>query len=179
MHRLRVGIVEAQEIYRRGLEAALADDSGIALVFVVAEDPPDEPVDVVVSSSERAKHGHGATVVCGSPPDAGRATPAEHVFAHLPREAITSGQLIAAVRAASVGLYVLGTSEADSLERRFDRRRRDVLRLLAQGADTRGISRALRYSERTVKELIHNIEHDLHARNRAHAVAVAIRQGLI
>ena len=72
MHRLRVGIVEAREIYRRGLEAALADDSGIELVFVVAEDPPDEPVDVVVSSSERVKHGHGATVVCGSPPDAGR-----------------------------------------------------------------------------------------------------------
>ena len=96
MHRLRVGIVEAQEIYRRGLEAALADDSGIELVVEVAEDPPDEPVDVVVSSSERVKHGHGATVVCGSPPDAGRATPAEHVFAHLPREAITSGQLIAA-----------------------------------------------------------------------------------
>ena len=96
MHRLRVGIVEAQEIYRRGLEAALADDSGIELVVEVAEDPPDEPVDVVVSSSERVKHGHGATVVCGSPPDAGSATPAEHVFAHLPREAITSGQLIAA-----------------------------------------------------------------------------------
>ena len=179
MQRLRVGIVESQEIFRRGLEAALGDDPGIELVFVVADHPPHEPVDVLVSSSERFQHGHGATVVCGSPPDIDGANPVEHVFAHLPRELMTSGQLLAAVRAASVGLYVLATSDADSLERRFDRRRRDVLRLLAQGADTRGISRALRYSERTVKELIHNIEHDLHARNRAQAVAVAIRQGLI
>ena len=138
-----------------------------------------EGVDVLVSSSERVKHGRGATVVCGSPPDADGANPLAHVFAHLPRELMTSGQLVAAVHAAAVGLYVLGSSEVDTLQGRFDRRRRDVLRLLAQGADTRGISSALRYSERTVKELIHNIEHDLHARNRAHAVAVAIRQGLI
>jgi DNA-binding CsgD family transcriptional regulator len=45
--------------------------------------------------------------------------------------------------------------------------------------DTRGISASMFYSERTVKGLIRNIEEQLNARNRAEAVAKAIRLGLI
>ena len=54
-----------------------------------------------------------------------------------------------------------------------------VLRLLAQGHDTAEVGRQLFYSERTVKNIIHDITSRLELRNRAHAVAYAIREGLI
>jgi DNA-binding NarL/FixJ family response regulator len=54
-----------------------------------------------------------------------------------------------------------------------------VLRLLAEGLDTMEVSRQLFYSERTVKNIIHDITSRLELRNRTHAVAYAIREGLI
>ena len=54
-----------------------------------------------------------------------------------------------------------------------------VLRLLAQGHDTAEVGRQLFYSERTVKNIIHDVTSRLELRNRAHAVAYAIREGLI
>jgi DNA-binding NarL/FixJ family response regulator len=55
----------------------------------------------------------------------------------------------------------------------------EVLRLLAEGLDTIEVSQRLFYSERTVKNIIHNVTSRLDLRNRTHAVAYAIRQGLI
>jgi DNA-binding NarL/FixJ family response regulator len=55
----------------------------------------------------------------------------------------------------------------------------DVLRLVAEGLDTAEIAAKLSYSERTVKSVIHDITSRLHLRNRAHAVAYAMQQGLI
>ena len=55
----------------------------------------------------------------------------------------------------------------------------EVLRLLADGLDTNEVSVRLYYSERTVKNIIHNVTSRLDLRNRTHAVAYAIRQGLI
>lgn len=54
-----------------------------------------------------------------------------------------------------------------------------VLRLLADGMDTAEVGRELFYSERTVKNIVHDITSRLELRNRTHAVAYAIRQGLI
>lgn len=54
-----------------------------------------------------------------------------------------------------------------------------VLRLLADGHDTAEVGRQLFYSERTVKNIIHDVTSRLELRNRAHAVAYAIREGLI
>ena len=54
-----------------------------------------------------------------------------------------------------------------------------VLRLLADGYDTAEVGRRLVYSERTVKNIIHDVTSRLELRNRAHAVAYAIREGLI
>ena len=54
-----------------------------------------------------------------------------------------------------------------------------VLRLLAEGLDTAEVGRRLFFSERTVKNVIHDITSRLDLRNRTHAVAYAIRQGLI
>ncbi|HEU0133092.1 MAG TPA: response regulator transcription factor [Mycobacteriales bacterium] len=55
----------------------------------------------------------------------------------------------------------------------------EVLRLVADGYDTAEIARTLSYSERTVKNVLHDVTTRLHLRNRSHAVAYALRQGLI
>jgi DNA-binding NarL/FixJ family response regulator len=55
----------------------------------------------------------------------------------------------------------------------------DVLRLVAEGLDTGEIASKLSYSERTVKNVMHGLTTRLHLRNRAHAVAYALREGYI
>ncbi|MFF4489014.1 LuxR C-terminal-related transcriptional regulator [Streptomyces sp. NPDC001544] len=55
----------------------------------------------------------------------------------------------------------------------------DVLRLVAEGFDTGEIAGKLSYSERTVKNVMHGLTTRLHLRNRAHAVAHALREGYI
>ncbi|MFI8948087.1 LuxR C-terminal-related transcriptional regulator [Streptomyces sp. NPDC053750] len=55
----------------------------------------------------------------------------------------------------------------------------DVLRLVAEGFDTGEIAGKLSYSERTVKNVMHGLTTRLHLRNRAHAVAYALREGYI
>jgi DNA-binding NarL/FixJ family response regulator len=54
-----------------------------------------------------------------------------------------------------------------------------VLRLLAEGLDTAEVGERLFFSERTVKNVIHDLTSRLDLRNRTHAVAYAIRHGLI
>jgi DNA-binding NarL/FixJ family response regulator len=58
-------------------------------------------------------------------------------------------------------------------------REREVLRMLADGQDTRAIAAGLCYSERTVKNVVQDITRRHNLRNRTHAVAYALRQGLI
>ena len=59
------------------------------------------------------------------------------------------------------------------------RREADVLRLLADGLDTSEIASQMCYSERTVKNVLHDLTTRLQLRNRTHAVAYAVREGLI
>jgi DNA-binding NarL/FixJ family response regulator len=54
-----------------------------------------------------------------------------------------------------------------------------VLRLLADGGSTTEIASELAYSERTVKNIVHDVLMKLDCRTRAHAVALATRQGVI
>jgi DNA-binding NarL/FixJ family response regulator len=54
-----------------------------------------------------------------------------------------------------------------------------VLKLVADGFDTRQIAESLAYSERTVKNILHDVTSRLQLRNRSHAVAYAMRHGLI
>jgi DNA-binding NarL/FixJ family response regulator len=54
-----------------------------------------------------------------------------------------------------------------------------VLRLVADGFDTQEVARRLCYSERTVKNVLHDITNRFQLRNRTHAVAYALREGLI
>jgi DNA-binding NarL/FixJ family response regulator len=54
-----------------------------------------------------------------------------------------------------------------------------VLRLVADGLSTREIASQLAYSERTIKTVIQDLTTRLYLRNRAHAVAYAVRNGWI
>ncbi|MFJ3665244.1 response regulator transcription factor [Streptomyces sp. NPDC090106] len=58
-------------------------------------------------------------------------------------------------------------------------REAEMLRLVAEGLDTAEIARKTSYSERTVKNVLHEITTRLQLRNRAHAVGYALRNGLI
>ncbi|MFJ6836216.1 response regulator transcription factor [Streptomyces sp. NPDC091209] len=58
-------------------------------------------------------------------------------------------------------------------------RQSSVLRLMAEGHQNADIARSLDCSEHTVKNVIYEIMARLQARNRAHAVARAVRHGLI
>jgi DNA-binding NarL/FixJ family response regulator len=54
-----------------------------------------------------------------------------------------------------------------------------VLRMLADGNETAEIAKALTYSVRTVTDIVSNVVRRLRLRNRAHAVAFALKEGLI
>ena len=55
----------------------------------------------------------------------------------------------------------------------------NVLRLVAEGLDTGEIATRMSYSERTIKNVIHDATTRLQLRNRSQAVAYAMREGLI
>ncbi|CAL9601862.1 helix-turn-helix transcriptional regulator [Streptomyces sp. enrichment culture] len=61
----------------------------------------------------------------------------------------------------------------------LDDRERSVLRLVADGHETNEIARRLCYSPRTVTSVVHDITRRFRLRNRAHAVAYALRTGLL
>lgn len=67
------------------------------------------------------------------------------------------------------GLSLAGISERETA----------VLRLVADGFDTREIAERLCYSQRTVKTILYDITNRFQLRNRSHAVAYALREGLI
>ncbi|WP_018909433.1 helix-turn-helix transcriptional regulator [Salinispora arenicola] len=115
----------------------------------------------------------------------------------LPRTAVTVERLARAVHAAANGGGVMPPNLVGELLKHIERLHRevltpnglnaaglttreiDVLRLMADGLDTNEIADELCYSERTVKNVIYGVTHRLKLRNRAHAVAYALRTGMI
>ena len=67
------------------------------------------------------------------------------------------------------GLNMAGLSDREAL----------VLKLVADGLDTAEIAVQLSYSQRTVKTILHDVVNRFQLRNRTHAVAYALREGLI
>ncbi|HXJ62629.1 MAG TPA: LuxR C-terminal-related transcriptional regulator [Actinomycetota bacterium] len=179
MRPVRVAVVDEHEIFRRGIVTCLADDPTIVVVADVPAGPLTEDADVVVvSPAVTGDLPELPLVVCGDHDGMRLDAPAGLVMAVLPRSTLTPDRLIGAVRAAAAGLRI-GSDRAEPDAGRLDRRRLEVLRLLAEGADTMQISRELSYSERTIKSLIQDVERELGARSRAQAVARGIREGLI
>jgi DNA-binding NarL/FixJ family response regulator len=62
---------------------------------------------------------------------------------------------------------------------RLTEREQQVLSLIAAGHPTREVALQLSYSERTVKNVLHDVVTKLNARSRSQAVAFAVREGLI
>jgi DNA-binding NarL/FixJ family response regulator len=83
------------------------------------------------------------------------------------------------------GLLSVGGAEGDegvsgrASRSRLTTREEQVLRLIADGHATREVAAELCYSERTVKNVLHDAVTKLGARTRSHAVAHAVRSGLI
>jgi DNA-binding NarL/FixJ family response regulator len=74
---------------------------------------------------------------------------------------------------------VTGAPGAQGARSALSERERDVLRLVADGQDTDEIARELSYSPRTVASVVHDVISRFRLRNRAHAVAYALRAGLL
>ncbi|HUQ57189.1 response regulator transcription factor [Lentzea sp.] len=58
-------------------------------------------------------------------------------------------------------------------------REASVLRMIAQGMEVKEIAAQLSYSERTIKNALHDVVNRFQLRNRTHAVAFALKEGLI
>jgi DNA-binding NarL/FixJ family response regulator len=105
--------------------------------------------------------------------------------AALPLRTLTPANLLACLRThgkVRVGQPAAVNGEAHGAGaggRDLTRRELDVLSLLADGETTREIAQRMSYSERTVKNIVHDVRSKLHGRTRAHVVALASRRGLI
>ncbi|MFF8880681.1 response regulator transcription factor [Streptomyces flaveolus] len=86
----------------------------------------------------------------------------------------TPSALIARLRTARDGGTQAGATPTGLAPREID-----VLRLLAEGKDVMEIATELRYSERLIKSVIHTVVKRYGLRNRTHAVAHAIRTGIL
>jgi two-component system NarL family response regulator len=94
------------------------------------------------------------------------------------------GELLEAIRAVNAGQRRVPAVVAGRLAERFPgeeltNRERDVLTLMADGRDNRGIAQALRLTLGTVKCHVHNILEKLGAADRTQAVTFAVRRGMV
>ena len=170
------------------------EEGGVALV--VADEVDAETIGVIRSLRRRGVE--RVALLVGRLDDKALLAAVEAgVAGVLRRSEATPGNLGAAIRAVAAGE---GRLPPDLLGRLLDQvgqlqrqvlgprgltfsgmteRELAVLRLLADGLDTTEIGRQLFYSERTVKNIVHDVTSRLDLRNRTHAVAYALRQGLI
>ena len=172
------------------------EDRAEAEVAVVVADHVDAKAMQVVQSFRRCGDVRVVLVVAGLD-DSGVLAAAEAGVSGLVRRCEASGdRLAAAVRAAARGE---GTVPADLLARLLDQvgrlqrngganatllagfteREIEVLRLVAEGCDTAEIAYRLSYSQRTIKNIVHDVTTRFDLRNRAHATAYALRAGVI
>ncbi|CAL9363148.1 hypothetical protein SUDANB145_00713 [Streptomyces sp. enrichment culture] len=120
-----------------------------------------------------------------------------NVVAVLPRVAATSNRIQETVLTAAAGGGVYPTQLLGELLRQIERMQRevlsphglhtsgltpreiDVLRLMSEGLDTAEIADRMCLSERAVKRVVFGVTRRLNLRNRPHAVAYALRSGVI
>jgi DNA-binding NarL/FixJ family response regulator len=202
-----VAVRATDPLSRAGITSQLRRSQGFTVAG--DDDPPDdavalvvaEDVDAEVLGEMRALRGRGLrriVLLVSRVDDRTLLAAAEAgVTGVLRRSEATAGNLAAAIRSAAAGegslppdllgrlLRQVGQLQRQVLSPRgltftgLTEREASVVRLLADGYDTAEIARRLFYSERTVKNIIHDITSRLELRNRTHAVAYAIREGLI
>jgi DNA-binding NarL/FixJ family response regulator len=135
-------------------------------------------------------------IVCSSDieEDSVRRAMAAGAVGYLRKDTLTTDGLSAAVKAVANGTGVMTPELLDNLLRgrstdgadggrpaaaRLTDREQQVLALIAAGHPTREVAQQLSYSERTVKNVLHDVVTKLNARSRSQAVAFAVREGLI
>lgn len=166
-------------------------------VAVVATDEIDDRAIEATRSLQR--NGCAAVVlVAGHIDDAGLLAAVEAgVYGLLRRCDATGMRLAGTVKAAAAGegalppdllgrlLQQVGSLQRQVLSPRgltfggLSAREISVLKLVADGHDTSEIAEELAYSQRTIKNVLHDVTTRLNLRNRTHAVAYALREGLI
>ncbi len=194
-------------ISRAGLETALRAQHEIVLTDIDAAEPPWVAIVVVDSLDEtalrlmRGLNARGCTrsvVVASALSDADLLAAVDAgVCGIVWRWEATAERLVHAVEKAATGEALLPSDVLSRLLRQVSRLQRhvlapmglslgglsgreaDVLRLAADGLDTDEIARKLCYSKRTVTNILHDVTSRFHLTNRTHAVAYAIREGLI
>ncbi|MEV4641987.1 response regulator transcription factor [Actinoplanes sp. NPDC049548] len=207
VRRLRVSISAGDELNRAGLIALLSRSTHLAVrpdqddvapdVMVVApvrrpQEPrgslsartPRSPVPIILVADEVSTSDLIDAVCHGVRAVLPRAMVNPEVLdrcvtAVASGAAIMSPDLIGDLLRYIVRLHGAGGRIAAVDAARLTKRDIEVLQLLAEGLNTADIAAALRYSSRTVKNVIHQIMQRLDVRNRPHAVAYAVRTGLI
>jgi DNA-binding NarL/FixJ family response regulator len=200
----RVSVEAVDPVLEAGIRSTLISSPDLALVTaeevadatVVVVDQVDEQVLDVVQATRNRPHRPEvvllATDLLGA--EALRAIAAGAHGLLRRREADTS-RLVRAVLAAVVGDCTMPPDLIDRLVEQsaaspatpgspwagsgLNKREHAVLRLVAEGYETDEIARQLSYSARTVTAVVHDITQRFRLRNRAHAVAYALRTGLL
>jgi DNA-binding NarL/FixJ family response regulator len=171
-------------------------DAEGAVALVVADEIDAETLHVV--RSQKRGGAVGVAVLVTRLDDRGLLSAVEAgVAGILRRNQATVANILATIRSVAAGegtvppdmlarlMTQVGTLQRQVLAPRgltfsgLTERELSVLRLLAEGYDTNEVGSQLFYSERTVKNIIHDLTSRLELRNRTHAVAYAIKQGLI
>lgn len=155
------------EVIRRADEAGCQLPEGL-LKKAGATASGMSPVSVGGGSRAFASAATGAAVLDGeAEPEADRADDGEEPDGEPADGGSVDGVSLDGVRGDGVAVVVLSARETD------------VLRLVADGYDTGDIATRLAYSESTIKGVLAKLMTRLSARNRCHAVAIAVREGLI
>lgn len=207
VERIEVTVWATDPLSRAGTVAQLRNNSAVRVLqdgqpvtatvaLIVADEVDPETLQVI--RSIRREGALGVALLVTRLDDRGLLSAVEAGVAGILRRSQANVQnLVATIRAVAAGE---GTVPPDMLARLLDQvghlqrkvlaprgltfsglteRELNVLRLLAEGLDTNEVSGQLFYSERTVKNIIHDVTSRLELRNRTHAVAYAIKQGLI
>lgn len=199
---MRVWIDDTHPIFRRGITVCLQGSGHDVVGESAGFDPvPTAEIDALVfeadgsrlSRAVRHVNGSGVRLVAllGSADEQALCDAVEAgVAAILIRGETDPTSLVSALMAVEAGSAMLPAEVVPRLleraanggahrPRSLAPRELAVLELLASGNDTRDIADDLCYSERTVKNIVHDLLMKMNCRNRAHAVAVATRQGII
>ena len=142
------------------------------------------PAQVLICSARCKEHDVLACVQAGS-------------VGYLAKSTLTPETLGAAVNAAASGAGVMTPELLGTLLRGISRvsrdvlepqgvslsplsqREQEVLRLVADGHPIREVAQRMSYSERTIKNVLHDVVIKLHVTTRSQAVVIAAREGLI
>jgi DNA-binding NarL/FixJ family response regulator len=186
------GLPEVQSVGQAGsVRQAWEDEALFACDLVLVDHAMTGGVDFLAAVGEATG---AAVVVCSSlcSEDAVLAALQAGAVGVLRKETLGTESLASAVRAAVSGTGVVTSQLLRELldglapngyekpaAARLTDREQQVLTLIADGHPTREVAQQLCYSERTVKNVLHDVVTKLNARSRSQAVAHAVREGLI